>query len=537
MDVTSSMSVPSLALFMVVDKSGSMGDTIAGGESKLDLVKEAVVASIEVLNPFYTIALLAFDADFEWTVDPTNAGSKEPIIGDLAGLKSGGGTKLFPALEEAHKKLLATPAAVKHMLILSDGLTDEGDFQSLAKGIRADRITVSTVAVGSDSDQKLLAQIAELGGGRSYFTDDIKRIPKIFASESLIVSRGLIVEEPFLPIPGVPHEVTGGIDLMTIPPLKGFVLSYPKAGAQHILTAYNNNPLLSAWRHGLGRTAAYTSDFTGKWGIDLLGWSDFPQFSAQLIRWLKRPTGALGLQVELTNEHGEGAIVVDAVDEQGDFINYLSIEGILLAPGKDGVQIAIEQIAPGRYEYRFAADDPGDYYATLFTTGDSLSFGPKTYGMTIPYSTEFLRFQPDRGLLQDVARITGGSVLSTFDIDADLELLYSNEEAGSREYQDLWRYLVIAALFLFLVDIAIRQLMRKREDEMEEKGGGVARRIRTGVEARIGQDFSYNELITRLQRERRREKERQRELSYWFGAEKEDPDTSLRLYLARKKRE
>ena len=63
MDAPSSVNIPRLTMVAVVDKSGSMGIPIDGGKTKLALIKETVVASVDILNSFHRISLLAFDAD------------------------------------------------------------------------------------------------------------------------------------------------------------------------------------------------------------------------------------------------------------------------------------------------------------------------------------------------------------------------------------------------------------------------------------------------------------------------------------------
>ena len=530
MDVTSSMNIPSLALLMVVDKSGSMGDTIASGETKLDLVKEAVIASIEVLNPFYTVGLLAFDADYEWTVPPTNAGSRQQIISDMAGLATGGGTHLYPALEEAFKRLQNTKAAVKHVLVLSDGLTDAGDFEQLATSMRESRITVSTVSVGSDSDEELMAMIADVGGGRSYFTDDIERIPRIFASESIIVSRGLVVEESFIPMLETPSEIVDGIDITSAPPIHGFVLTYPKAAAQTVLSAFNNNPLLTTWRYGLGKTAAYMSDFKGKWGLDLVAWDDFPLFASQLVRWLRRSPGSGDLEVTLDTS---GVLTVDAVDEQGDFINGLLLEAIVLGPGGDSDRRPLTQSAPGLYEIEFDTGLSGDYYLTVFGEGAGRTFAPETHILTIPYPLEYNEFQPDTILLDEIARVTGGSRPPYSAAQSDV--LYARTGSSGATYTQMWRILLMAGLLLFLVDIGLRMVLRGRNADDVASHEGILESIRRTAEARSSRRLSYEELLEHLRTQQRKESER-RDVSFWFGSQKKEPGTTLRLYLARNRK-
>lgn len=528
MDVTSSMNTPSLALFMVIDKSGSMGDTIASGETKLDLVKEAVIASIEVLNPYYTVGLLAFDSDYEWTVLPTSAGQRQQIVSDMQGLAPGGGTNLYPALEEAYQRLQTTAAAVKHVLVLSDGLTDEGEFEDLAATMRDDRITLSTVSIGGDADRDLLSMMAEIGGGRSYFTDDIKRIPRIFASESIIVSRGLIVEESFIPTPGVPSEITEGIDIYSAPPVHGFVLAYPKSGARQVLLSFGNNPLLSTWRYGLGKSAAYTSDFRGRWGRDLVVWEEFPTLAAQLIRWLRRPPGSGELSVAV-DESGE--LRVDAIDVDGNFINDLDLEAIVALPEGQSVVRALEQTAPGLYTLDFDTGQSGEYYLTLFGSGAGREFAPDTHVLSIPYAAEYKTFRPDLELLEEIASSTGGKLLSSAGTQADG--IYARSDAAQPDYTDGWRPFIIAALLLLLIDVALRQIVHSERYAAEEERSSLIGRVRS--EERARRRMTYEELLEHLSAERKRESEK-KDMAYWFGSQKKSPDTTLRLYLARKRK-
>ena len=529
MDVTSSKNTPSLALFMIVDKSGSMGDTIASGETKLDLVKEAVIASIEVLNPYYTVGLLAFDADFEWTVAPIRAGSRTEIINDMKGLASGGGTKLFPALTEGFEQLKNTPAAVKHILILSDGITDEENLEELVQIIGEERITVSTVSVGSDSDRELMSNIAELGGGRSYFTDDIKKIPRIFASESIIVSKGLIVEEPFFPLPGVPSEITDGLELDNLPALNGFVLTYPKTGAQQVLAAFNNNPLLSTWRYGLGRSAAFTSDFKGKWGTNLVAWEKFPAFSAQLIRWLRRPPSGNLLRVSIDNENGIGEITADAVDSEDNFINYLNLEAIILPPDGKAIHRQLTQTAPGCYGLEFRIDGSGDYHFTLYGSGGETTIAPDSHVLTVPYPPEYIRFAPDYSLLSEIAEITKGKTLSPTVMASDQ--LFLSSGTASDGYVDLWKILLVLAIVFLLADIAVRQLLHGKDKEQKLAHDNITARIKRSVESQP--KMTYAELQNHMKKEQRKESEG-KDLSFWFGNQRKRPDTTLRLYLAKK---
>ena len=184
--------LPQIALLFVLDKSGSMGSG-QEGSTKLDLAKTATLAAADLLNPADQIGVLAFDADWEWLLNFRQVGKGEWISDSLSSLRSDGGTDLYKAMVEAHRAFAEKKAAVKHALILSDGLTDKMDFAALVKRMTRDGITVSTVSVGKDSDMGLMREIAKLGKGRAYVTFDPASVPHIFTTEALLISRDLIV--------------------------------------------------------------------------------------------------------------------------------------------------------------------------------------------------------------------------------------------------------------------------------------------------------------------------------------------------------
>ncbi|MCK5199874.1 MAG: VWA domain-containing protein, partial [Spirochaetales bacterium] len=162
-DITSSLDLPGTALVMVIDNSGSMQDAAGENERKSDLAKQAVYSALEVLEPGDTAGILAFDSGYKWIVRIEPELDLDSVRANLFPLSPGGGTILLPALKEAYRVLDSTIASVKHILILSDGYTDAEGFKSLVGAIHKSGITVSTVAVGSTSNKKLMENIAAWG--------------------------------------------------------------------------------------------------------------------------------------------------------------------------------------------------------------------------------------------------------------------------------------------------------------------------------------------------------------------------------------
>jgi len=530
MDVTSAMKVPSLAMVFVIDKSGSMGSLEVNGLTKLDLVKEAVLASVEIMNEFYTVGLLAFDADFEWTVPLTLAGNRAQISEDLSRLSPGGGTVLEGALNEARSVLADTEAAVKHLIVLSDGLTNDADFEQIVTGLAEDSVTVSTVSIGSSADRELMKNIANWGGGRSYHTSDTSSVPRIFTSETTIVSRNLIVEEDFIPTVTAPSPILQGIDPDQIPPLRGFVLTYQKTGAQQILSGTGSNPVLSSWQYGLGRSVAFTSDVRARWATPWLRWAGFPQLMAQMVRWTQRPAGNTGLRVRFDPGTESTGILVDAVQPGGAFQNLLSLSALVEQPSGENLVVELHQTAPGRYETQIDSVQAGSYLVTIF--GESTA--PQTYGFSVPFGREYARFETDFEKLTDIAVAGGGTILNPDDTAVVFE-----PSLSGRTYRDsLWVYLVIAAIALLLLELLIKKIvlpvgtvvttLRVHHEEPGPRTEGHRRRRESTV--------SYEDVRRQVAEAYRREPI-DRPYGRWYEGGEHNPVAERKIHIARKRRD
>ncbi|HEX6002495.1 MAG TPA: VWA domain-containing protein, partial [Burkholderiales bacterium] len=230
MDVKTEIQIPSVSVVFVLDRSGSMS-TKTHDQDKLAIAKSAALASIDLLNVLDRVGVLAFDSSAEWVVPPTEVGMRHQVAERLRALETGGGTNLYPAVEEAHRVMRKERAKVKHLIVLSDGLTEgEKNFDALGARIAADGITISTIALGSDADRPLMARLAALGNGRFYHTDDPANVPRIFTSETLAIARDLVVEGDIQPRRLHAGELIDGFD--AFPALTGYQRTFAKPSAQ-----------------------------------------------------------------------------------------------------------------------------------------------------------------------------------------------------------------------------------------------------------------------------------------------------------------
>ena len=155
---------PTVALVIVLDKSGSMGG------QKIDLAKEASKAAVDVLLEEHLIGLIAFDYNHYWPVRLQPASNSAEINRSISTIIAGGETNIYlPALEEAHNELIDVEAEVKHVILLSDGRSLPDDFQGLVFRMAEATVTVSTVGRRKRGRPGTSGQHRRMGTGTDLF--------------------------------------------------------------------------------------------------------------------------------------------------------------------------------------------------------------------------------------------------------------------------------------------------------------------------------------------------------------------------------
>ncbi len=439
---------PSLAIVLIIDRSGSMGG------AKLELAKDAARGAVELLGPRDQIGVIAFDNESYWVSELHSAADKEYVIDRLRTLATGGGTNMYPAMADAFRALQTAVAKLKHVVILTDGISSPGDFSGVTADMVAHRITVSTVAIGDGAHEKTLEEIAEIGNGRFYLCDDPQAVPQIFAKETMTASRSAINELPFLPQQARATRILDGIDLENSPPLLGFVATRAKATSEVVLTTEEGEPLLAWWRYGLGKTMVFTSDAKSRWASEWMSWPDFPAFWAQLVRSVMRNREVQQGDLKLRQLDDSLEVTLDVVDSNGRFENQLVTRLTLLRPGDNAEKetLIVPQTAPGRYSVCVPIQDEGAYFLDLIQTKNNEVVLQTSQGFDVGYPAE-LRLKPsNRKLLRRVAEASGGQFNPT------VEQIFEKTLPSASRAEPLWPWLLSFSLILLLVDIALRRI-------------------------------------------------------------------------------
>ncbi len=436
---------PSLGMVLVIDRSGSMeGDP-------LDMARTAARSAVELLGNRDQVAVLAFDDTTYVISEMQSASNKGKVSDEISRIDSGGGTNMYPAMEMAFEILNSTSAKLKHVIMLTDGISNTGDFEGMAEQMASAKITVSTVALGGAATE-LLESIARIGKGRYYLAEDPSQVPQIFARETVTASKSAIDEQPFVPQVIRATHALREINMEAAPFLLGYVMTRPRPTSEVILATEKGDPLLAWWRYGLGMTAAFTSDAKSRWAAEWLTWPGYGKFWTQVVRQIMRRSDARGIHLAVSREGKLAHILVDAVSENGQFLDDSELDVTIIDPQLRRKKLVMKHLAPGRYAADFTTLQPGAYNIEIALKQGGQVIYRQSRGLIAGYSDE-LRIQPaNEALLKDVARISGGR------FNPEPGELFDRPDEWARRPTPLWSWLLSIAAFLLIPDVALRRI-------------------------------------------------------------------------------
>jgi uncharacterized membrane protein len=264
-------------VILIIDKSSSMEG------KKMDLARLASIGVVENLKPTDWVAVLIFDNSFQWAVPLRKAEDRTQIKRLISGITPDGGTQIAPALAEAFHKIVPVNAVYKHIVLLTDGISEEGDSMTLAHDAAVNHVTISTVGLGQDVNRAYLEKIASNAKGKSYFLIEPAGLEQILLKDVQEHTGTTAVEKPLKPEVREKVDLLDGVDMAAAPALQGYVRFDARPDAEEILRM-ERDPLLVRWQYGLGRSAVFTSDAKNRWAADWLKWKDFDRFWTNVIR-------------------------------------------------------------------------------------------------------------------------------------------------------------------------------------------------------------------------------------------------------------
>jgi Ca-activated chloride channel homolog len=492
MDVRTSEQRASLAMTFVTDKSGSMGRCHCGGAlqfnpamrteygvSKVEFAKQAIAKAAAVLNSSDQVGVVGFDATSHWLVGMQEMGNLaqgrlEDLLRPVA---AEGNTNLYAGLQAAVDELKQTDAKLKHIILLSDGWTRQGDFTALLNDMDAQNITLSTVGAGEGA-ATLMKELADKGGGRYYAAEDVKTIPDVFLKETVRVAGSYYVEQPFKPFVFKTSPILKGLDPTGLPSLLGYNGSTLKPNAELIIKSPQGDPILAQWQYGLGRSVAWTPDVKGRWATDWVKWPRFSKFAGQIIGWTLPREVSPGIETSFalagasavgSQQRQDVTVRITSEDSGGAPRNFLSTSVTISSTQATGTavpaNVTMTQQSPGVYGGVVKGLDQGVYQVKVEQRDPTGALvASQVTGLVVPYPSEYRlsagSAQAAQALLSDIAQLGGGKQLDM----ARPEAAFTHDIVSQPKPVPLWPWLLAAAIVLFPLDVAVRRLTLSRAD-------------------------------------------------------------------------
>lgn len=437
--------IPSMAMIMVIDHSGSMGAATGTGATSLDLAITAAETAVDQMRSADYVGVITFDDTFSWVVEPVQASDKENIKTQIETIAEGGGTTIKPALWAALNGVTECDVSIRHVILLTDGQGETTSFGDVIAGYDQAGVTLSTVAVGQGSDTRLLKQLADKCGGRYYYSDIAEEIPKIFAQEVFLSGDTYLQNGTFGLSVNSGNEITRGLFEEGWPLLYGYVSATPKGASNVLIASEKDDPVLTVMQYGLGHTVAWNTDVTNQWTAGYAGENDYVQLWKRIIDY-SVGNAAIGEDaVDVVTAGGYTNVVYDALD----FSEQTKVEAVYTDPQGNTQTAPLHATAPGSYEAKLDTDITGIYSLSVRRLDDGNITNAVTTAMAVQYSDEY-KFDVGTGAFTDFVERYGKMLTPEEDF-------WQQRRGNSRERYELTKWLILLLILWFVMDIAFRR--------------------------------------------------------------------------------
>ena len=433
----------SVAVIFVLDTSGSMANYVGGQRRKIDLAIAGIRAGIKNLEEDDVAGIISFSAGAAASVISRLTSDHGALLQAFQGIKPAGGTTLMKeAIDEAYVILEADDAKRKHIILLSDGKSDDAvpDLVMSAERIAEARIGMTAIAIG-DTNRERLTRLIEISNGHFVRVQNLQELPTVL-TEAVRETQRYIVQEPFQPVITDPSaSVVEGLG--TLPELRGYTATTEKKVAQVFIQSHKDEPVLAGWNYGLGKSVAWTSDVSA-WAEEWVPWDNFGKFWGQVVNWTLPSTDA-GTDFDLVLSLQQGVVAV-RIDAQT--LSQASYKVRVAGPGETNSRVDMQQVTSTRYSGTFQIQDSGSYIVTAQREGDEQG---RTEVLSLPYPIEYAEFEVNADLLKTVAAGTAGIYEPT-----PTQMAAPAGDAIEKQVS-LAQALLVAAALLFVLEMILRR--------------------------------------------------------------------------------
>jgi len=464
---------PPIGVMIIIDRSGSMdGPFSSSGQTKLELAKEGAKACLNALSERDWCGVMSLEEYYSEEIRMTPVTQRAKIEAAIDKVEIGGGTVFQGALERAGAALKAlTSVQRRHVILVTDGIPAD-TYEEYVTPIRhyneSAEVTFSFVIIGEDlssSDKNNIKIAAEVdGGGRFYDVWDVSTLPRIMREELNMPEIKAVNHEPFVPTISNYTNVVTGVDQKNMPELDGFYGTKLKANAVASLMG-EFVPIYAQWKYGEGMVGSFMCDLNEVWSSKFMSSATGRRIVTNIINGLfpTRNIRPQDMDVVLQEENYNTNMSIYTQMEEGE-----TIELDITSPNESGTGTETRTIKPrpedGYSRISFTIKEPGVHLLTV-KKRDSKGVLISQVQMykTFSYSQEYNMFFDEtqgEGLMETLAISGKGE-----QIENSSEIFEEIERTLKRTYDPRIPF-IIAALVLFLLDIAVRKFKFKWPHEI-----------------------------------------------------------------------
>ncbi|MBQ3644050.1 MAG: VWA domain-containing protein [Candidatus Riflebacteria bacterium] len=452
----------SIAIAVVLDRSGSMGMQVSG-RTKMELANLGAASSLDLLMDDDEFGVFAVDTKPHEIVPLQNVKSKNEWRDSILSIQSlGGGIYVYEGINAAVEMLKRAKSKTRHIILFADASDSEqpGNYWQLLGEAQSYGMTLSVIGLGkeTDCDGELLKKIADAGKGRCFFTDEPEDLPRLFSQDTFIAAKSTFVEEKVDILSSHEMNTYIGSNLSFKSSLDAYNICYLKPDASDIITASDDDhsPILAVWQYGLGKVACFTGVLSQELGGEFLKGENATKVFNGLCKWIafddRESINDIVVSQKVSNGRWEASLNLDPERVRDPFSDVPVFE--ILRSFNDG--------QPKHLTMKASWDNADRLTASCDLVGNEvlvplLKINDKQNLRLAPacqmYSPEFLPQTNRSGSseLKQLAKITGGNeLIDLSSVWASMPMVYQDKNVSN--------FFFAFALILFLLEISERRM-------------------------------------------------------------------------------
>jgi uncharacterized membrane protein len=450
----------SLAMVVILDRSGSMSMPASSGKTKMDLANLATAEVFGMLHDSDEFGVIAVDSS-PHTIIPLNEishlrGADSKILSIAS---QGGGIFVYTGMVAGLNMLTKAHAGTKHIILFADAADAEepGNYKELLAKCTKAGITCSVMALGSksDPDAKFLMDVAKRGQGQIYFTVKAEELPRLFAQDTFVIARNSFIEE------NTNVKLTAGMHMVSNYnfgnefPVGGFNLCFLKPGAEvgAVTMDEHSAPIVAFHQVGTGRVLCYMGETDGVYTGEFANWKQAGNFLACLVRWTSGSNNSNSIDEHMlfTQSLNKGAHrVVLHLDPERKIDPFKKLPELVSMTSRRGMP-------PKSVKFKMRWEDSDTLLCEMPIGSSETNLtsvhieGHKPHMLApvkLMYSPEFEPAEEveQRYSISKLASMTGGKER------ANLESIWQDMPVTVRT-RPIGKWLILAALLVFLIEV------------------------------------------------------------------------------------